>query len=150
MKPFAFNLEAVLTVRTREEQSATESWARAVREQTHAQQVLAEAMRELEDAHQALFQKRSARFHPGDQALYLNAIGNQKNACEQLAKVLSEAVAFAHAKHATLLKARMKREVLSRLKQKKMNEYLRIIQAKEEAAVDDLIIVRHGRGRADS
>lgn len=147
MKPFAFSLEAVLTVRAREEQAAAEAWALAVQNQTRAEQALEQAKQELENYHRLLERQRSARFHPGDQQVYLNAIVNQEMRCEELAIEYTKALQAAKAQHVLLLQARIKHEVLLRLKEKKMNEYKSSVQAKEEAAIEDLIIVRHGRGR---
>ncbi|MDD5348798.1 MAG: flagellar FliJ family protein [Chthoniobacteraceae bacterium] len=148
MKAFAFSLEAVLIVRAREEQAAAEAWARAVREQTRAGQTLEAAKQALDAAQTALGQTRRERIRPGDQTLYLHAIANQQAACGQLADALRAAAQVTQARHTALLQARMKREVLARLKQKKMKEYQSAIQAMEEAAVDDLIIVRYGTRRA--
>jgi len=147
MKPFSFSLDAVLFVRAREEQAAAEAWALAVQAQTRAKEVWDAGIQELEDFHQLLEQKRCERFRPGDQEIYLYSIAGQKIRCEQLAAEYAKAVQFAKQRHAVLLEARMKHEVLTRLRQKKMNEYTRSVQAQEETAIQDLIIVRHGRGR---
>lgn len=148
MKPFIFSLEAVLTMRVREEQLATEAWGHAVQAQTRAEQALEAATKELDNARQMLTQKRTGRFGPGDQTLYLNAIANQETTCKQLAEALHKAIQLTKTRQASLVSARMKREVMERLKQKKMNQHRRGIQAMEAAAIDDLIIVRHRRREA--
>jgi flagellar export protein FliJ len=149
MKSFTFSLEAVLLMRVREEQAAAEAWARAVQTRNQAEQALTDAKWKLDHAQSALCQIRRECFRPGDQAMYLNAIADQKSVCDRLAEGLKNAVQAAQACQRALLQARMKQEVLARLKQKKMNEYKSELQAMEEAAIDDLIITQYGRRRTD-
>lgn len=149
MKAFSFSLEAVLLVRTREEQAAADAWALAVQARSLAEKALAAAKWDLEQRQTSLCQLRGERFRPGDQTMYLSAVAYQKSVCDRLAVELKKAADTAQARQADLLKARMKREVLTRLKEKKMNEYQSGLRAREEAAIDDLIITRYGRRGAD-
>ncbi len=145
MKPFAFSLEAVLLVRTREEQAAKEAWGVAMQAFTRAEQNLVAGKWELERQQTALCDLRGDCFRPGDQSMYLNAVAFQRSVCERLAMELKKAAEVARARQTALLQARMKCEVLRRLKENKMNEYQSDLRAREEAAIDDLMISRHGR-----
>jgi flagellar protein FliJ len=145
MKSFSFSLEAVLVMRLREEQAAAEAWACAVQVRVQAEQALVAAKWRLDQSQSALCEIRGECFRPGDQAMYLNAIASQRSGCDQMAVELVKAAQTAQAQQKALLQARMKREVLTRLKEKKMKEYQSEVQASEEAAIDDLIIAQYGR-----
>jgi flagellar protein FliJ len=148
MKSFSFNLEAVLLVRTREQQTAAEAWALALQAKAHAEENLVNAREEMERQQNALCHLRGDRFQPGDQAMYLNAMAFQKNICDRMVREARKAEGIVRRRQADLLEAKMKRDVLTHLKEKKMNEYRSELRAHEEAAIDELVVARHGRGRA--
>jgi flagellar export protein FliJ len=143
MSSFTFSLEAVLTLRAREEEAAKGNWALAVQAQTRAEEALAVGKEELENYHQLLVDQRNATFRLGDQHIYFGAIATLKALCERLTAKLAAAVASTKKQHAILLEARMKHEVLKRLKEKKFEEHRAALQAKDEAAVADLVIARY-------
>lgn len=143
MKPFTFSLEAVLTVRQREEQQAAKNWANALQTQNLVEGALRQAEFELWQSQETLQRQRNGRFLPGEHQVHLAAYSNQKAICEALAKRLADAIEFTKKQHAILLEARMKVEVLTRLKEKRKMDYDAAIVAQEEAAVDDLVIARY-------
>lgn len=144
MKPFTFSLEAVLTLRVREEQLASKNWAKALQAQTVIEDALKQAEYELQQSQEILSQQRHGRFFPGEHQVHLAAFGNQKAICEALVKRLADAMEFTKKQHAILLEARMKLEVLTRLREKRKTDYETAIMAQEEAAIDDLVIARYG------
>lgn len=147
MSAFVFSLEAVLTLRSREEETAKANWAQAMQLQARAEEALAVAKEELEKYHQLLAEQRKETFRLGDQHIYFGAIATLKALCERLTARLAKAIAFTQKQHALLLEARMKHEVLKRLREKKFEEHQAAIQAREEKAVADLVIARYGARR---
>lgn len=146
MKSFKFSLQAVLTVREREKDAAAQAWAAAVQAQNRCEQALEAAKRDLEQFHRQLEEKRRGRFlSAADQQLFISAIGTQKLLCETLLEDLSKAIQLANIEHGHFLQARMNHEVLVRLRDKKMNEFTSLVQSREEAAIEEMVIVRHKR-----
>jgi len=143
MKPFTFNLEAVLILRQREEQQAARNWAEALRNQNLIEGALRQAESELRQSQETLARQRNGRFLPGEHQIHLAANANQKAICEALAKRLAEAMEYTKKQHAILLEARMKVEVLMRLKEKRKKDYEAAVMAQEEAAIDDMVIARY-------
>jgi hypothetical protein len=147
MKKFFFNLEAILTLRLREEQEALGNWAKAAQAQAHAEQVHQAAVLEYQAAQESLTEERAGSFHPGDHQIHLAALEHQKVVCEQLKARADAAAEFTRVKHEEAMSARMKHEVLSRLKHNRKTAYEQALVASEEAAVSDLVIARHGTRR---
>ena len=143
MKPFTFNLEAVLILRQREEQQAARNWAEALRNQNLIEGALRQAEFELRQSQETLSRQRNGRFLPGEHQIHLAAHANQRAICEALAKRLAEAMEYTKKQHAILLEARMKVEVLMRLKEKRKKDYEAAVMAQEEAAIDDMVIARY-------
>lgn len=147
MKRFVFNLEAVLTVRAREEKEAQGRWAKAAHAQAHAEQLHAAAVADYDASQAALAKQRSGSFHPGDHQIHLIALENQKAFCDKLLAEAREAAEQTRIQHELMLAARMRFEVLSRLKQKRRAAFDVALAAHEEAAISDLVIARHSARR---
>lgn len=145
MKAFRFSIEAVLTVRAREEQKASEHYARAAEALGLAESELAAARAELEGYLTTIEMKRRESFRPADHQLYLNATDYQKRYCDYLTAKVARAAEIAEQHRAELLRARKKHEVVKHLKEKQRLAHQRAVLADEELTIRDLILARHGR-----
>jgi hypothetical protein len=145
MKRFSFSLEAVLTLRAREEESAAQTWAEALQAQVKAEKALDMAKQTLEDYLTLLEQLRLGRFQPADQQVYLGAVSAQNLLCDQLSEALLKAIQTTAKQHALYLHARMRHEMLLRLKVKRHADYQKKAMTEDQALLQDLTIARHSK-----
>ncbi len=145
MKAFAFRLESILSLRTREEDRAREIFSRATQAQAKIARDLAEGRVSLDAFHTALAGCRAGATNRGEQIILLNALQHHQSHCGVLALRLAAAERETAARRAEFLGARRKREMLSRLKIREFHAHRLAAARREEAAIADVIAARHAR-----
>lgn len=148
MKAFQFTLEPVLTLRSREEKLAEDVWVRSLRAQATVVAELAEAHEQFDRVHERLLQDLGTSFHPGDRVVHLTALAHLRERCNALASELQNAAAAVNRAQQQLVNARMRREMIERLRDKKRDKHCAALRASEDALVDDLVMSRFGRERS--
>jgi flagellar export protein FliJ len=146
MKPFKFSLESVLTVRSREEDVARQSYAEALAFQARTQESLNQALVDLEQLHGELSEKRTGVSRRDDQILFIQAIRQQRFFCDTLTQRLSRAAQLLEVRMQLWMEARRKTQVLERLKEKKRDRHDAEVQRLAEREVEDLITARWRSG----
>jgi flagellar export protein FliJ len=146
MKSFKFSLESVLTVRSREEDAARQSYAEALAFKSRTQEALNQAMLDLEGLHGELSEKRLGVSRRDDQILFIQAIRQQRFFCDTLTQRLSRADQLVEVRMQLWMEARRKTQILERLKEKKRDLFDAEARRREEREVEDLITARWGVG----
>jgi flagellar export protein FliJ len=142
MKPFKFSLESVLTLRTQEEDVAKNSYAEAVAFYNRTALALEEGLGDLEQLQSTLSEKRQGVSDKEDQLLYLQTIRQQRNYCDTLTQRLVRADQLKEVRFKLWMEARMKTQMLVRLKERHRERHNAEQARQEEKAVEDLVSAR--------
>jgi flagellar export protein FliJ len=138
MKKFRFSLQAVLTVRQRQEQTALEHFSKAVAARQLATDRLSEAKRECQAAW-ALSRERTAAGAP---AVHLAQLHDYCHDLEKLQKECERVVAAAQVvvdqKWEKLVTARQAREAVDKFLERQRERYDRELQREEQKMFDDV------------
>src|SRR5438552_1137789 len=146
MKRFQFNLQAVLTLRQREEQKAMEAYARELLGRQQALVRLGEIEAELDQARTEWRQDAKdgcSAFKLVQAQLGHTRLSERRNLC---VRNLSEAERRTHAALAAMLEGRQQRRIVDKYYDKRRAEYDRNVIAMEQKESDELA----GRGRLAS
>ena len=138
MKKFRFSLEAVRTLRLRNEQEALQHYASALRARQSALAALSDAQHECE----AAWELRRVRTLEGAPAAHLAQVQDYCEAVEALKKQCEDALAAAmrvvEQKLEQLHKDRQAREVVDRLCDRQRERHERELQRETQKRTDDL------------
>ncbi len=139
MKRFQFSLQALLTVRRRQEQTALEQFAQAAAARQLAIDRLSEVKRECE----AAWTLRRERATTGAPAVQLAQLHDYCRVLEQLQKNCERAVKEAQRtvdlKWEKLLAARQAREAVDKFLERQRQRYDRELQREEQKMLDDMV-----------
>jgi flagellar export protein FliJ len=138
MKKFRFTLEAVRTLRQRQEQTALEQYAGALR----ARQKALDALRDTERECEAAWMLRRERTASGAPAAHVAQVQDYCTALESLKKQCAEAVVMAQRVMDHMLenlcRARRAREAVDQFYEWQRERYDREWQREEQKKMDDL------------
>jgi flagellar export protein FliJ len=138
MRKFRFSLQAVLTVRQRQEQIALEHFSRAIAARQLATDRLNEAKREC----QAAWALSRARTAAGAPAMHLAQLHDYCHGMEEFQKDCERAVAASQAvvdqKWEKLVTARQAREAVDKFLERQRERYDRELQREEQKMFDDV------------
>lgn len=138
MKKFRFSLQAVLTVRQRQEQTALESFSRAVAARQQAVERLNESQRACREA----WELSRVRTAAGAPAIHLAQLHDYCQNMEEFQKECVRAVAAAQVvvdqKWEKLVAARQAREAVDKFLERQRERYDRELQREEQKMFDDV------------
>jgi flagellar export protein FliJ len=138
MKSFRFTLEAVLTLRQRQEQTALEQYAQTLLARQQAVAKLENAQRELNASMQELRQQLAAGCTAAQAAQahdYQRSLGRRRDECTQ---ALGTAERRVNAAMQAMLAARRQREIVDKFFDKQKLSHLRGLARNEQKMLDDL------------
>jgi flagellar FliJ protein len=138
MRRFQFTLEPLHTLRTRAEQSAQESYGRAVTARQQAIERLRAARTRCEavwSAREALLEGRASVGELDQAHSYCRSVEETVAACESAVLQSQRVVEEAWQK---LLEARQSREVVDKVKQRQRDRYDRDVAVDEQKTLDEL------------
>jgi flagellar export protein FliJ len=150
MRPFRFTLESVLTLRSREEETARQSYAEALAFQSRTNEALEQAMNDLEALQSELSEKRQATSKRDDQIMFIQAIRQQRSFCDAMTQRLARAVQLVEVRMKLWLDARRKTQVLQKLKDKRSQLHDAEMRRLEEREIEDMISARWVATRAST
>ncbi len=150
MRPFRFTLESVLTLRSREEETARQSYAEALAFQSRTNEALEQAMNDLEALQSELSEKRQATSKRDDQIMFIQAIRQQRSFCDAMTQRLARAVQLVEVRMKLWLDARRKTQVLQKLKDKRAQLHEAEMRRLEEREIEDMISARWVATRASA
>ena len=142
MRPFKFTLESVLTLRSREEETARQSYAEALAFQSRTNEALDQAMNDLDALQSELSEKRQATSKRDDQIMFIQAIRQQRSFCDAMTQRLARAVQLVEVRMKLWLDARRKTQVLQKLKDKRSQIHDAEMRRLEEREIEDMISAR--------
>jgi flagellar export protein FliJ len=142
MRPFRFTLESVLTLRSREEETARQSYAEALAFQSRTNEALEQAMNDLEALQSELSEKRQATSKRDDQIMFIQAIRQQRSFCDAMTQRLARAAQLVEVRMKLWLDARRKTQVLQKLKDKRSQLHDAEMRRLEEREIEDMISAR--------
>ncbi len=142
MRPFRFTLESVLTLRSREEETARQSYAEALAFQARTNEALDQAMNDLDALQSELSEKRQATSKRDDQIMFIQAIRQQRSFCDAMTQRLARAVQLVEVRMKLWLDARRKTQVLQKLKDKRSQTHDAEMRRLEEREIEDMISAR--------
>jgi flagellar export protein FliJ len=142
MRPFRFTLESVLTLRSREEETARQSYAEALAFQARTNEALDQAMNDLDALQSELSEKRQATSKRDDQIMFIQAIRQQRSFCDAMTQRLARAVQLVEVRMKLWLDARRKTQVLQKLKDKRSQIHDAEMRRLEEREIEDMISAR--------
>jgi flagellar FliJ protein len=138
MKRFRFSLQAVLTVRQRQEQVALERLAEAIA----ARQLAIDRLNEVQQACKNAWALSRERTAAGAPAAHLAQLHDYCHDLEQLQKDCEQAVQAAQRvvdqKWEKLVAARQAREAVDKLLERQRERYDRELQREEQKMLDDM------------
>lgn len=144
MKPFHFTLEAVRTVRQRQEQNAMEQYAQALLGRQQAVEKLNAIQKELHASWRELRKQMSA----GCSASHLSQVNDYHRALENRRNDANTALGVAerrvNAAMQTMLSARQQREIVDKSCEKQKARHLREQFRAEQKVLDDIAGRRGG------
>jgi flagellar FliJ protein len=138
MKAFHFTLEAVRTLRQRQEQTCMEQYAQALLARQQAMDRLAVVQHELTTCHEALRVKLTAGCSASEIAQandYHRALGRRRDEC---AAQLGAAERRVNAALQAMLAARQQREIVDKYFDKQKVRHQRDVARDEQKMLDDL------------
>jgi flagellar export protein FliJ len=138
MKSFRFTLEAVLTLRQRQEQTALEQYAQTLLARQQAVAKLENAQRELNASMQELRGQLAAgctAAHAAQAHDYQRSLGRRRDECAQ---ALGTAERRVNAAMQAMLAARRQREIVDKFFDKQKLNHLRGLARNEQKMLDDL------------
>ena len=142
MKAFRFTLQAVLTLREREEQQALEHYARTVEAWERARQALTQTEGRLDAVCREWAQAMQQGCPAGKLAhlrAYSQGLETEKREREKTLEAARQQAARAWQQ---FLEARHARQVLERFRQWQQRDYLRRARRREQRVLDDLAALR--------
>jgi len=146
MKRFQFSLQALLTVRRRQEQIALEQFAQAAAARQEAADRLNAVKQECETAW-ALGRERLGAGAPASQLAqlqdYCRVLEQLRKTCERAVKDAQRAVDL---KWEKLLAARQAREAVDKFLERQRQRYDRELQQEEQKMLDDIVNQRAQAG----
>jgi flagellar export protein FliJ len=143
-------LESVLTLRSREEETARQSYAEALAFQSRTNEALEQAMNDLEALQSELSEKRQATSKRDDQIMFIQAIRQQRSFCDAMTQRLARAVQLVEVRMKLWLDARRKTQVLQKLKDKRSQLHDAEMRRLEEREIEDMISARWVATRAST
>jgi flagellar export protein FliJ len=135
-------LESVLTLRSREEETARQSYAEALAFQARTNEALEQAMNDLDALQSELSEKRQATSKRDDQIMFIQAIRQQRSFCDAMTQRLARAVQLVEVRMKFWLDARRKTQVLQKLKEKRGQLHDAEMRRREEREIEDMISAR--------
>jgi flagellar FliJ protein len=139
MKRFQFSLQALLTVRRRQEQIALEQFAQAAA----ARQLAIDRLNEVKQECETAWALRRERTRTGAPAMQLAQLHDYGRVLEQLQKncdrALREAQRVVDQKWEKLLAARQAREAVDKFLERQRQRYDRELQREEQKMLDDMV-----------
>jgi flagellar export protein FliJ len=138
MKPFRFTLEAVRTLRQRQEQNATERYVQALLTRQQALDLLDGLQRELNEGWQELrvqLAKGCSASHAAQAHDYHRALAKRR---DEASEALGIAERRVNATLQTMLSARQQREIVDKSCEKQKARHLRDQLREEQKRLDDL------------
>jgi flagellar export protein FliJ len=135
-------LESVLTLRSREEETARQSYAEALAFQARTNEALDQAMNDLDALQSELSEKRQATSKRDDQIMFIQAIRQQRSFCDAMTQRLTRAVQLVEVRMKLWLDARRKTQVLQKLKDKRSQIHDAEMRRLEEREIEDMISAR--------
>jgi flagellar export protein FliJ len=138
MKSFHFTLDAVRTLRQRQEQSALEHYAQALLGRQQAVTKLEAAQRELDDAMQDLRGKLAAGCAAAQAAQALDYQRSLVRRRDEAAQALGVAERRVNATMQAMLAARRQREIVDKFFEKQKAGHTRAQARNEQKMLDDL------------
>ena len=142
MRPFKFTLESVLTLRSREAETARQSYAEALAFQSRTNEALEQAMNDLDALHEELSEKRQATSKRDDQIMFIQAIRQQRSFCDAMTQRLARAAQLVEVRMKLWLDARRKTQVLQKLREKRSQLHNAEMRRLEEREIEDMISAR--------
>ena len=138
MKRFTFTLQAVLTLRQREERTALEGYAAALRERQRAVGALEEAVRSIDALRRLRLQvcETPIAAHEHAQLQIRTEVAEQSRI--ELSRLLARAETVLANQLKAVLMARQRREAVEHCRSMQMEEHLRLEAAEEARLLDEL------------
>jgi flagellar export protein FliJ len=131
-----------LTLRSREEETARQSYAEALAFQARTNEALDQAMNDLDALQSELSEKRQATSKRDDQIMFIQAIRQQRSFCDAMTQRLARAVQLVEVRMKLWLDARRKTQVLQKLKDKRSQIHDAEMRRLEEREIEDMISAR--------
>ncbi|MBX3743667.1 MAG: flagellar FliJ family protein [Verrucomicrobiae bacterium] len=147
MKPFRFTLQAVLTVRQRQEREALERYAAALMARRKAGEALESAEEELVRGADVLRTRLAAAVPAGDAARHQDHLRELDVRRAQAVEVLRTADRGVASALQAMLEARRQREVVEQCRDKQRQRHQRDQWAAEAKLIDELALRRTALAR---
>lgn len=148
MKPFRFSLQAVLTVRQRQEREALERYAAALMDRRKAGEALEAVEQELARGADVLRGRLAVSVPAGDVAQHQNHLRDIDARRAQAAAALRAADQAVAPALKAMLEARRQREVVEQCRDKQRLRHQRDLWAAEAKLIDELALRRAVSARA--
>lgn len=145
MKPFRFSLQAVLTLRQRQEQGALQEYGAALRSYREGVNAMETAQREMEHAWRSLQQELNRGSHAGRLHWAGEYCRGLEQKCEKQRREVKRLESRLESRRQALLKAQAEREAVEKFHDRQRRYHQLEVRRAEEKAVEDLLQGRQSR-----
>ncbi len=139
MKQFRFSLEVVLRLRAMQRELALSEFAKFAKLRRQLESEMRREEGRLDRLVDSVIGTREAAFIGGLQKPYFDAVAKFKNQQRDLSQTLEQAKGAEAASMEKLMAARAAEEILSKMRNKKLNEHLGEERRREEKILEDLV-----------
>ena len=144
MKAFRFRLESLLHLRGLTREKCLKDYAEAISQRQSQEDRCEQISRRLNNIETSVATQRDQGISGHDQDTFLASIEHARNALTKQREVVVRSLAEEEKKKAIYLKADMAEKILLRLKERRKKEHIRVQEAKDERALEDVIGARYG------
>ena len=144
MKAFHFRLESLLHLRGLTCEKCLKDYAESISQRQFQEDRCEQISRRLNNIETSVSTQREQGIFGHDQDTFLASIEHARNALTKQREVVARSLSEEDKKKAIYLKADMAEKILLRLKERRKKEHIRVQEAKEDRALEDVIGARFG------
>ncbi len=144
MKPFRFSLEAIITLREHDKESALERYGKAVQQRQAKENHLKEVRNQIDTLRQDIaICRQEGKFFPSQHEAFMEELRNKENFRVKTEEDFAQALTEERRQLDKFLEAKKRLEVIVNLKNKRNITHLAQELNKEEKEVQDLFNSRY-------
>ena len=144
MKVFRFRLESLLHFRGLTREKCLKDYAQAINKRKSDELRCEQISQRLDDIERSVAAQREQGIAGHDQATFLASIEHARESLKKQREVVAKSLAAEDKSKKSYLEADTAEKILLRLKERRKEEHIRLQEAKEDRALEDVIGARFG------
>ena len=144
MKVFRFRLESLLHLRGLTREKCLKDYAQAINQRQSEELRCQQISQRLQDIEKSVAAQREQGIAGHDQAIFLASIEHTRESLKKQSEAVAQSLANEETTKKSYLEADTAEKILLRLKEHRKEEHIRLQEAKEDRALEDVIGARFG------